>query len=116
MSDQEQGDLELSAARSSAAPIDIYSVGLLEDLLQFVHMPDRRYARRKLINGLKYPVRQARRRNWRAVKNWFNGYMAEPRELPPGFIRCGKGWTRGRAYRDLQRHLAAIAHQEDRRG
>jgi hypothetical protein len=86
--------------------IDIYPVGLLEALRRFVHTPDRRRARRKLIADCRYPLGQARRRNWRAVRNWFNGYLAEPRELPAALTRCGKGWTRGRAYRDLQRHLA----------
>jgi hypothetical protein len=84
------------------ADITIYPVGLLADLAQFIHNPDREWARRKLRNALGHPLRNARRRNWRAVKSYFNGYLAEHAHLG---TRCGTGWTRGRAYRDLARHL-----------
>lgn len=48
-------------------------------------------------------------RNWRALKNQFNGYLAEPTEFPPGDYRrrCGTGWTKGRALRSLRRRLPA---------
>jgi hypothetical protein len=84
--------------------IDVYSVGLLSDLAQFVHTPDRKHARRMLRYRLRYPLSQARAGNWRAVRMWFNGYLAEPSEWPGSLSRCGSGWTRGRAYRDLLRH------------
>lgn len=92
---------------STADKTDIYAVGLLAAWQQFVHTPDRPYARRAFRYALRMPLRHARAGNWRAVKNWFNGYLAEPQEFPPGVARCGAGWTRGRAYRDLQRLIAA---------
>lgn len=85
-----------------ARDITIYPVGLLHDWQQFIHNPDRKTARRRFRLDLRYPIRQARARNWRAVKNYFNGYLAEHDSLG---TRCGTGWTRGRAYRDLARHL-----------
>ena len=84
------------------ADIQIYPVGLLAHWQHFVHNPDRKAARRRFRHDLRYPLRQARARNWRAVKNYFNGYLAEHAHLG---TRCGTGWTRGRAYRDLARHL-----------
>jgi hypothetical protein len=55
----------------------------------------------------KTVVRHIRARNWRALKNTFNGYLAEPDEFPPGDYRrrCGTGWTRRRAMRSLYRRL-----------
>lgn len=84
------------------ADITIYPVGLLADLAQFIHNPDRPAARRRLRYALSHPIRNARASNWRAVKSYFNGYLAEHSKLGS---RCGHGWTRGRAYRDLARHL-----------
>lgn len=75
--------------------IEVYPVGLRHDI-----------KRRRVRRGLWYLRRQAARREWRAVKNYFNGYLAEPCPLPDGFIRCGSGWTRARALRDLQRRMA----------
>lgn len=83
--------------------IDIYPVGLLADWQHFVHNPNRKAARRTLRASLRREWQQIKARNWRAAKNYFNGYLAEPREFPPGVTRCGTGWTRGRAYRDLTR-------------
>ncbi|MFC8832326.1 hypothetical protein ACFT8V_03890 [Streptomyces griseoincarnatus] len=85
-----------------ARDIVIYPVGLLAHWQHFIHNPDRKAARRRFRLDLRYPFRQARARNWRAVKNYFNGYLAEHATLG---TRCGTGWTRGRAYRDLARHL-----------
>jgi hypothetical protein len=50
---------------------------------------------------------KARYRDWRAVKNSFNGYLAEPAVFPPGDYRrrCGSGWTKRRALRSLARRL-----------
>lgn len=87
--------------------IEIYSVGLLHDLAIFVHSPNRTHARRALRRSVRYLLGQAKAGDWRAVKNHFNGYLAEPTHDVPGFTRCGTGWTRGRAYRDLLRHLPA---------
>jgi hypothetical protein len=87
-------------ARLDPANVDIYSVGLLHDLTHFVHGIDRRSACRAFRNRLRYPIGEARRGNWRAVKNYFNGYLAEADDMT-GVPRCGTGWTRGRAYRSL---------------
>jgi hypothetical protein len=55
-------------------------------------------------------ARQTRRRQWRDLKNTFNGYLAEPREFPPGDYRrrCGTGWTKARALRSLERRLPKV--------
>ncbi len=76
--------------------IEAYPVGLFLDI-----------KRRRLRTGIRYVVEQARRRNWRAVRNYFNGYLAEWHYCPPGVAhtRCGKGWTKRRALRDLGRHI-----------
>lgn len=88
------------------ADVDIYPVGLLSDLSYVVHHPDRELARQRIKSAWHTQVVRARRRQWRALRSYFmNGYLAEPRHLPSGFTRCGTGWTRGRAYRDLQRRL-----------
>ncbi|MFF7184673.1 hypothetical protein ACFZAR_05440 [Streptomyces sp. NPDC008222] len=94
---------------SIISDISIYPVGLLADLAQFVHNPNRAEARRKLRYALSHPLRNARARNWRAVRSYFNGYLAEH---PTAGSRAGHGWTRGRAYRDLARHL----HSDPRDG
>ncbi|MFD0902356.1 hypothetical protein [Actinomadura sediminis] len=88
--------------------IDIYPVGLLADLQRLVHGAEplrQRLARFR--RDLRYPIGRARERKWRAVTSYLNGYLAEPRDWPDGLTRCGTGWTRGRAYRDLNRRVAA---------
>lgn len=95
------------AGRIQSAVV-VYPVGLLRDLLQFAHGLHRPRALRRLRNGLRYPLRQARARDWRAVRNYFNGYLAEPEDWPAGVTRCGSGWTRRRALRDWQRREAGL--------
>lgn len=85
-----------------ARDITIYPVGLLHDLALFVHAVDRADARRRLRSSLRREWEWIKARNWRAAKSYFNGYLAEHAHLG---TRCGTGWTRGRAYRDLARHL-----------
>jgi hypothetical protein len=80
------------------AATDIYPVGLLRDWQHRKMRPLRR--------ALRYPVSQARRGNWRAVRNYFNGYLAEP--TPIRGRRCGHGWTKRRAFQDLIDHLNAL--------
>jgi hypothetical protein len=84
--------------------VDVYAVGFLKDLQRA-----RRTGRwRELLRWQRrYLWRQARRGDWRAVKNAFNGYLAEPAEFPPGDYRrrCGTGWTKARALRSLKRRL-----------
>lgn len=80
--------------------IDVYRVGLRRDLHQF--RTGTRRARR-LARALRYPFRQARAGNWGAVRNYFNGYLAEPKTFPPDVARCGTGWTRRGALKDWER-------------
>jgi hypothetical protein len=85
-----------------ARDIAIYPVGLLHDWQFFVHAIDRAEARRRLRASLLREWERIKARKWREAKNYFNGYLAEHATLG---TRAGTGWTRGRAYRDLARHL-----------
>lgn len=58
---------------------------------------------------LRYVRYQARARNWRAIRNTFNGFLCEPSPFPANLTRCGKGWTRRSAIRSLERHIARSA-------
>lgn len=82
--------------------ITIYPVGLLHDWQIFIHAVDRAEARSRFRASLRREWERIKARNWRAAKNYLNGYLAEHATLG---TRCGTGWTRGRAYRDLARHL-----------
>lgn len=85
--------------------IDIYPVGLLADLKHFRHPATRGRLRR----GLSYLRERARDRNWRAVRSYFNGYLAEV-NYPPEELRhtlCGRGWTKRAAASSLGRRLYA---------
>ena len=77
--------------------IETYRVGLFSDI-----------KRKRVLRGLKgYLIPQIKRKNWRAVRNYFNGYLAEWHYCPEGVVhsKCGKGWTRRAALRSLGRHL-----------
>lgn len=74
--------------------IDVYPVGVLEAWKQ-----------RRMPNYARYLKFQLRKRNWRAIRNAFNGYLAEPRDWPEGLTRCGSGWTKRRALDDLERRI-----------
>lgn len=91
--------------------VEIYRVGVLDDLHMFIHHADRKQARTYLRRTVRRLLTMARERRWRALRNSFNGYLAEH---PTRGTRCGHGWTRGRAYRDLQRHLAELDARRDR--
>lgn len=80
--------------------IDIYPVGLLRDL-QHRKM-------RSLRRALRRPLNAAKRGDWRAFRNYFNGYLAEPTPMPVHGRRCGHGWTKRRARRDLIAHLTGL--------
>ena len=86
---------------SRPATVDTYRVGHLLNVHTY-----------GLIRGtrrtLSYITYQARRRNWRAIRNTFNGYLAEPTPIPEGLTRCGTGWTAERARRDLERRMRAL--------
>ena len=51
------------------------------------------------LRYLRYRIRE---RNWRAVRNHFDGWRAEHAYAG---TRAGHGWTRRRALADLRRHL-----------
>jgi hypothetical protein len=80
--------------------VDVYPVGLLHDLRlawgTVRHVPSRAgWALGKLGRGFG--------RGWRNRSYW-NGYLAEP-TVEGQWTRCGHGWTRRRALRDLNRHV-----------
>jgi hypothetical protein len=84
--------------------IEVYPVGLLSDI-----------KRGKVRYGVKhYLIPQIQRRNWRAVRNYFNGYLAEW-HFPPNesrHTRCGRGWTKRAA---LRRYGVIIAKANEGR-
>ncbi len=88
--------------------IDVYPVGVLAELLRLgralrSRQPQlARWAMGKLWWEFGYIAHNIRTRNWRAARNAFKGYLAEHRTRGH---RCGHGWTRRRALRDLYRHL-----------
>jgi hypothetical protein len=91
--------------------ISVYPVGVLSCLLQAVRAlrhgrPD--LARQQVRIEARYLRGQTQRKNWRAVRQSFNGYLAEIDYPPTGlnFTRCGTGWTRRRAVRSLGQRLA----------
>jgi hypothetical protein len=92
---------------------DVYPVGVLKTAqsvaraLTATGIPNGRRLpaiRREVHREASYLRRQIAARNWRAVRNSFNGYLAEPYAFPDGMTRCGSGWTRRRAINDLLRH------------
>ena len=95
----------MSADRSE---ITTYPVGLLSDI-----------KRRRVRQGLRYALGRAKDGNWRAVRNYFNGYLAEWDYPPAGMrhYRCGRGWTRRAAIRRLGIHIAQsnLAEREAQR-
>ena len=102
--------------------IDVYPVGVLADIGRaWRYLTSRRFpatigppswtwrlrnARSSLRHARRSVARHIRRRQWRDLKNDFNGFLAEPDPWPDGIglTRCGSGWTRGRALRSLRRH------------
>lgn len=76
--------------------IGTYPVGLLHDIKNH-----------KVKYGAKMTMKWAWEGNWRAVRNYFNGYLAEwhypPRELTTN--RCGRGWSRRVALRRLGKNI-----------
>ena len=99
--------MKLRQKGESLGKVDVYPVGFLIDLQRLVHSPEPVSARLgRFRRDLRYPMQRARERNWRSVKSYLNGYLAEPSMWPDGLRRCGTGWTRGRAYRDLIRRAS----------
>lgn len=101
--------------------IDVYPVGVLADLRHaWRYLTARRFpgpvkspgwgwrlerARVSLWSIPRTVARHVRSRDWRALKNTFNGYLAEPNPWPEGATRCGTGWTKRRALRSLRRRI-----------
>jgi hypothetical protein len=78
--------------------IEIYPVGALAD-----------WKHGRLRLGVRnYLWYQIQRRNWRAVRSYFNGYLAEWDYPPEGMkhYRCGRGWTKRAALRRFGVHIA----------
>ena len=78
--------------------VDIYPVGIMAELE--VH-----WRCRKFWNPFKTSIMLIRKRGWHQLKNHYNGYLAEPDIMPNNLTRCGSGWTRARAMKDLKRRL-----------
>ena len=77
--------------------IEVYPVGFLED-----------FKRKRVRSGIKnYLLYQIKQRNWRAVRSYFNGYLAEWHYCPEGVrhTKCGRGWTKRAALRRLGNHI-----------
>lgn len=91
------------------AKIDVYPVGVLAVLLGLGRSIRARHPKAiraslvRIRGEVRYLRRQAKAGDWRAVRNAFNGYLAEH---PTRGTRCGHAWTKRRALRDLHRHLA----------
>lgn len=98
-------DRTVEIIKQHAGQIHIYPVGLLHDIQMFIHTADRADARLRFRAQLRRPASLLRRGEWNSLRNHLNGYLAEHATLGD---RAGHGWTRGRAVRDLARHLAEI--------
>lgn len=77
--------------------IDVYPVGLLHDIKH-------RRRVKHIFGALCYRIQH---RNWRSVRNYFNGYLAELAYSDLRHTRCGRGWTKRAALSDLGRHLGS---------
>lgn len=93
--------------------IDVYAVGWLRALKDFRSCRKKnlkQHAWMHIRREFKYMKIRIKDRNWRAVKNQFNGYLAEPWQWPPGEYpkgyKCGHGWTQNRALRNLRNTIA----------
>lgn len=91
MADEEHTEL---GAQETA--VSVYPVGFMSDLLA---------VRARLVHGAPISWRwriEQFRRSWRRRSYW-NGFLAEVDYPPAGLThtRCGHGWTRRRAARDL---------------
>lgn len=92
--------------------VDIYPVGLLAEI-QHSKLYKRKWIKPKrpfgyLIRSIAYFFKgewKQAREEWRPFKSYFNGYLAEPDVFPGRLKRCGSGWTRKRALRDLKRRV-----------
>lgn len=109
----------MSRTRYAALPhvglTDIYPVGVLQSL-QIIGrcLTVRGISREHRVRSIRNETRRIFRtiwrhtkaRDWNALRNSFNGYLAEPYTFPGYMTRCGHGWTTKRAIDDLLRHEA----------
>lgn len=58
------------------------------------------WQRHRLRSEWRYTLSQVKARNWRAVRNTFNGYLCEHDTHPHN---CGAGWTKRAAIRRAAR-------------
>lgn len=89
--------------------VDVYPVGVLDALLRSYrgirHLGLWGNAYRDIRYTIRGLLHRARRRQWRALRNAFNGYLAEPLDWPDGLKGCGHGWTKKRALRKLHQRM-----------
>jgi hypothetical protein len=87
--------------------VDVYPVGWLRAIQQFwsAFRAGGERPLSPLRQEARYTMCQIRKRNLRAVKNTFNGYLAEPVVMPINLHRIGAGWTKRRALRSLRREI-----------
>lgn len=116
---------DFTGHRSSASPViqrqrlyarvrreaEVYPVGLLHDLL---HWRSGMYSTYRTLWHIRtYLGSKIRQGDWRAVRQFFNGYLAEPTHEDIPWRRCGHGWTRERAMQDLIRHVETLWSPDD---
>lgn len=103
------------AALPHVGVTDVYPVGVLASLLIIRRaLTLREYPNSKRLPTVKRELRgqfrtlrrHIKARDWNALQNSFNGYLAEPYTFPGYMTRCGHGWTTERAINDLLRHEA----------
>jgi hypothetical protein len=94
------------ASLTTNVEFDIYPVGLFLVIRTYrgARRTSKARSRAVLFSRLYDPIACARAGNWRAAKNFFNGYLAEPKHELPNFIRCGSGWTKKRAVRSFWKY------------
>jgi hypothetical protein len=97
----------MSTSTTDSPTIDVYPVGLLDDLRRFrgaLKNASRRSAIRGLVADLDWGIwDKVRCRDWHRVKLYLNGYLAETTPFPEDVKRCGSGWMKVRAVRSLRR-------------
>lgn len=104
--------------------VDIYPVGVLADIrntwMRLVFFGFSREVFGSLIRqSASFVWFQFCRRDFRSIRQYvFNGYLAEPDNWPVDreMDGCGRGWTRGRAVRDLQRRYRNAVPYQDAQG
>lgn len=100
--------------------VDVYPVGILRTLLrvrriltlQYRECPgdtDWSWRINQILMAVeadwRYFLRNLKKRQWRAIRMTWNGYLAEPLQFPEGDYkrRAGTGWTKKRAITSLYR-------------